>query len=141
MEYLTLPYVIQSVSVGIKAKPHFATLDCHVATSFGLWNIQYSATAHKVCNFIVTQVTISHEQSEYLTVAKATISLQRKRNLFAVALHHAHNFHVARLRKHIEGRNPFDVVTLRENLQISCKRLRIATDVDDFFDFRFYRAI
>ena len=25
--------VIQSVSVGIKAKPHFATLDCHVATS------------------------------------------------------------------------------------------------------------
>ena len=25
--------VIQSVSVGIKAKPHFATLDCNVATS------------------------------------------------------------------------------------------------------------
>lgn len=33
MEYLNIPYVIQSVSVGIKAKPHFATLDCRVATS------------------------------------------------------------------------------------------------------------
>ena len=33
MEYLNILYVIQSVSVGIKAKPHFATLDCHVATS------------------------------------------------------------------------------------------------------------
>ena len=33
MEDLNLPYVIPSVSVGIKAKPHFATLDCHVATS------------------------------------------------------------------------------------------------------------
>ena len=30
--YFNLSYVIQSVSVGIKAKPHFATLDCHVAT-------------------------------------------------------------------------------------------------------------
>ena len=33
MEYLNILYVIQSVSVGIKAKPHFATPDCHVATS------------------------------------------------------------------------------------------------------------
>ncbi len=32
MEYLNLPYVIQSDSVGIKAKPHFATLDCHGTT-------------------------------------------------------------------------------------------------------------
>ena len=36
MEDLNLPYVIPSVSVGIKAKPHFATLDCHVATSLFL---------------------------------------------------------------------------------------------------------
>ena len=33
MEDLNLPYVIPSVSVGIKAKPHFAALDCYVATS------------------------------------------------------------------------------------------------------------
>ncbi|HAT83357.1 MAG TPA: hypothetical protein DCS37_00405 [Clostridiales bacterium] len=49
-EYLNLPYVIPSVSVGIKAKPHFATLDCHVATSLllAMTNgkiFQYSATA------------------------------------------------------------------------------------------------
>ncbi len=32
MEYSNIPIVIPSGSVGIKAKPHFATLDCHVAT-------------------------------------------------------------------------------------------------------------
>ncbi len=55
MEYSNLPIVIPSVSVGIKAKPHFATLDCHVVTSLLLamtsGKFEYSATAHKVCNF------------------------------------------------------------------------------------------
>ena len=52
MEDLNLPYVIPSVSVGIKAKPHFATLDCHVATSLllamtnGKLTSNFSTCAH-----------------------------------------------------------------------------------------------
>ena len=49
MEYLNILYVIPSVSVGIKAKPHFATLDCHVATLLLLamtyGRFEYSACA------------------------------------------------------------------------------------------------
>ena len=56
MEYSNIPIVIPSVSVGIKAKAHFATLDCHVATSLllamtsGKFNIPQLHT--KACNFI-----------------------------------------------------------------------------------------